>query len=50
VSPTSGTVTFHRTERRDGAEVTPAEQILTDWPIEEGEVLSIAKRSLLDCL
>ena len=27
-----------------------AEQILTDWPIEEGEVLSAAKHALLSCL
>jgi hypothetical protein len=27
-----------------------AEQILTDWPVEEGEVLSAAKHALLSCL
>ena len=27
-----------------------AEQILTDWPIEDGEVLSVAKYALLACL
>ena len=27
-----------------------AEQILTDWPIEQGEVLTAAKHALLSCL